>query len=67
MRSLQLQGGPFSEGEADEFIRHPGGEAAVRLRRWDENAKVKDLVTPPLGHFRPYVEDCIRSGAVAAE
>jgi phosphonate degradation associated HDIG domain protein len=67
VRSLQLQGGPFSEGEADEFIRHPGGEAAVRLRRWDENAKVKDLVTPPLGHFRPYVEACIRSGAVAAE
>jgi len=67
VRSLQLQGGAFSEGEADEFIRHPGGEAAVRLRRWDENAKVKDRVTPPLGHFRPYVEACIRPGAVAAE
>ena len=67
VRSLELQGGPFSEDEADEFIRQQGGEAAVRLRRWDERAKVRDLETPPLSHFRPYVEACIRSGAVAAE
>ena len=67
VRSLELQGGPFSEGKADEFILQPGGQAAVRLRRWDERAKVRDLETPPLSHFRPYVESCIRSGAVATE
>ena len=67
VRSLELQGGPFSEDEADEFIRRQGGEAAVRLRRWDERAKVRDLETPPLSHFRPYVEACIRPSAVAAE
>ena len=67
VRSLELQGGPFSEDEADEFIRQQGGEAAVRLRRWDERAKVRDLETPPLSHFRSYVEACIRPSAVAAE
>ncbi|MAJ93433.1 MAG: HD domain-containing protein [Rhodospirillaceae bacterium] len=67
VRSLELQGGPFRDGEADEFIRQLGGEAAVRLRRWDERAKVKDLETPPLSHFCHYVEACIRPGAVAAE
>ena len=67
VRSLELQGGPFSDAEAEVFIKRPGGEAAVRLRRWDESAKVEGLETPPLDHFRPYVEDVFRSGAVAAE
>lgn len=67
VRSLELQGGPFTEREADAFIKRPGGAAAVRLRRWDENAKVEGLETPPLDHFRPYVEDVFRPDAVAAE
>lgn len=67
VRSLELQGGPFTDEEAAAFIKQPGGEAAVRLRRWDEGAKVKDLETPPLEHFRPYVEEVFRPDAVAAE
>ena len=67
VRSLELQGGPFTDEEADEFIRRPGGEAAVRLRRWDEGAKVPGLETPPLEHYRPYVEEVFRPDAVAAE
>ena len=67
VRSLELQGGPFTQAEADEFINQPGGEAAVRLRRWDEGAKVENVKMPPLSHFRPYVEACVRPGAVAAE
>ena len=67
VRSLELQGGPFSEKEALDFIARPGGEAAVRLRRWDEDAKIKNNQTPPLGHFRQYVEACIKPGAIAAE
>lgn len=67
IRSLELQGGPFTEQEASEFFTRRGGEASVRLRRWDEGAKVKGLETPPLSHFRPYVEACVRSDAVAAE
>lgn len=67
VRSLELQGGPFTEEEAGNFIRQPGGEDAVRLRRWDEDAKVKGLETPPLSHFRPYVEAVYRSDSIAAE
>tara|TARA_R110000787_G_scaffold201997_1_gene312806 strand:+ start:209 stop:769 length:561 start_codon:yes stop_codon:yes gene_type:complete len=67
VRSLELQGGPFSANEATDFIARPGGEAAVRLRRWDEDAKVKGKRSPPLEHFRQYVEACVKPDAIAAE
>jgi phosphonate degradation associated HDIG domain protein len=50
-RSLILQGGVFSTSEAEKFIAQAGAEEAVRLRIWDDRAKVDGLVTPPLSHF----------------
>jgi phosphonate degradation associated HDIG domain protein len=55
--SLRLQGGPFAPAEVAAFRRNPHAEAAVALRRWDEEAKVAGLPTPPLEHFRPYLEE----------
>jgi phosphonate degradation associated HDIG domain protein len=49
--SLKLQGGPMSEAEQAVFRANPHAEAAVRLRRYDESAKVRDLETPPASHF----------------
>jgi phosphonate degradation associated HDIG domain protein len=60
VRSLQLQGGPFSTALAAGFIALPGAEAAVRLRRWDEAAKVPDRSTPGLDHFRPHLAASLR-------
>ena len=57
--SLKLQGGPFAAGERDEFIKRPFAAEAVRLRRWDEAGKIYGLRTPPLDHFRRYVEACL--------
>jgi phosphonate degradation associated HDIG domain protein len=56
LRSLHLQGGPFTPDEASQFQNHPHAEAAVALRRFDEQAKVPGLPTPELEHFRPYLE-----------
>jgi len=56
IRSLELQGGPFSAKEAAEFIRLPQASEAVRLRRWDDAAKVPGKATPELKHFRRYLE-----------
>jgi phosphonate degradation associated HDIG domain protein len=56
VRSLALQGGPFSAEAAAEFIAQPHAEEAVRLRRWDEAAKVPGKATPDLAHFRRYLE-----------
>jgi phosphonate degradation associated HDIG domain protein len=54
--SLKLQGGPFSPEEVRDFQQNPHAEAAIALRRWDEEAKVLGLRTPDLDHFRPYLE-----------
>ena len=63
VRSLALQGGPMSETELAEYRASPFAEAATMLRRFDEQAKVKDLVTPPVEHFLRYVAACERGGA----
>lgn len=55
-RSLQLQGGVMTEAEANEFVRHRYGEAAVWLRHYDDAAKVKDLATPKLETYRTLLE-----------
>lgn len=54
--SLKLQGGPMTDGELAEFNANPFAKDAVRLRRWDDEAKVVDLETPPLEHFVKYLE-----------
>lgn len=61
--SLSLQGGPMSPAEVAGFRALPQAAAAVQLRRFDEQAKVKDLATPPVGHFMPHVAACIRPAA----
>jgi phosphonate degradation associated HDIG domain protein len=58
VRSLKLQGGIFSETEAKVFIGQPGAEDAVRVRIWDDLAKVQGLTTPALGHYLNIAERC---------
>lgn len=58
VRSLALQGGPMSEAEVITYQANPHAEAATILRRFDEAAKVKDLATPPVAHFLPYIAAC---------
>ena len=58
--SLSLQGGPMSTAEAADFAGQSQAGAAVRLRRFDEAAKVKNLPTPPLAYFREHVARCFR-------
>ena len=61
VRSLALQGGPMTTEEAAAFRALPHAYAAVRLRRYDEAAKVKGLLTPPAEHFLPPVRACLRA------
>ena len=59
-RSFQLQGGPLSAAEQAKFERNPHAQDAVRLRRWDDLAKVKGLRTPGLRRYREAVQSCLR-------
>ena len=55
-QSLELQGGPFSPAEAAAFERLPYFREAVRLRGWDDAAKVPGLEVPSLEHYRERLE-----------
>jgi phosphonate degradation associated HDIG domain protein len=57
--SLSLQGGPMSAQEVAAFDALPHSAAAVQLRRFDEHAKVRNLETPAVPHFLPYIERCL--------
>lgn len=57
--SLRLQGGAMTEQERLAFEQLPGSAAAVRLRRWDDAAKLTGLQTPPLEHFARQLDACL--------
>jgi gamma-butyrobetaine dioxygenase len=52
IRSLELQGGALTAGEAEVFERNLYSAGAIRLRRWDDRAKVPKLDVPGLRHYR---------------
>lgn len=59
VQSLMLQGGPFNVEEAREFEQHPQFDQAIKVRRWDDEAKVPGLATPDLQHFLRYVREVV--------
>jgi predicted HD phosphohydrolase len=60
-RSLELQGGFYSTEDAARFIAQAHAFDAVKLRRWDDAAKVPGRPTPGLEHFARVLEICQRS------
>lgn len=54
--SFALQGGPMSGDECAAFEGRPHWEAAVQLRRWDDQAKVPGLATSTLADHAPLLE-----------
>ncbi|MFC5428769.1 phosphonate degradation HD-domain oxygenase [Paraburkholderia denitrificans] len=56
VRSLELQGGIFNAEQSREFAQRPYADDAIRLRRWDDLAKVAGKPTPGLNHFLRIVE-----------
>ncbi len=61
--SLKVQGGIFTKEEAEEFINKPQMKEAVEMRRYDDQAKILNKVTPSLEHFRQYVENSFQASA----
>lgn len=49
--SLELQGGAYSVEEAVQFVSQPFAHEAIRLRRYDDAAKVAGRSTPAFEHF----------------
>ena len=55
-RSLELQGGIFTDAEAEAFIAQPHAADAVRVRLWDDMAKSADAVTPSVDRYLALAE-----------
>ena len=60
-RSLTLQGGIFSRAETEAFLAKPFAQNAMRVRRWDDAAKVAGEQTPPLAHYLEISSRCLRA------
>lgn len=54
--TLKLQGGPMAAHEVAQFETEPLHSQAVRVRRWDDQGKVKGLKTPSLEDYRALIE-----------
>jgi len=51
IRSLELQGGPLGPDDIQSFEANPYHQGAVRLRRWDDAAKIPGLQVPVVEHY----------------
>ena len=63
--SLRLQGGQMSPAELAAFRSPPNWEDALRLRKWDDLAKIANLATPSLAHFLPMLDKLVVSASEA--
>ena len=61
VQSLALQGGPFTADDVAAFEQHDHWEDAVRLRRYDDMAKIPGMATPDLEHYRSHMMAGLRA------
>ena len=61
IQSLQLQGGLMSNNEVVAFEKNQYFSDAVRLRKWDDAAKVPGLKTAGLRSYRDLIQQASRS------
>ena len=61
-KSLELQGGPFVGEELKMFTADPLSKEMVRLRRWDDAAKVVGVQgeTPRAGEYAGMIEEHLK-------
>ena len=62
-RSLAVQGGALAPAERAAFEGLPFANAAVKLRRWDDAAKVEGMTLPPLATYAPLLRRVTTRGA----
>lgn len=54
--TLKLQGGPMDAAEVAAFRRLANLDDIVRVRVWDDEAKVAGRATPSFDHYRPLLQ-----------
>ena len=58
-KSLEFQGGPFRGKELEKFANDPLSEDMIRLRKWDDGAKIVGIadITPRVTVYQPLIEE----------
>ena len=56
IHSLNLQGGPMSAEEVEDFEKNPNLKKIIQVRYLDEAGKRDDMETPDFQHFAPMVQ-----------
>ncbi len=64
-QTLALQGGPMTDAEAAAFEADPLHRQMLRLRGFDEAAKIPGADVPGLDHWRPIIEAHLRAQEAA--
>ncbi len=62
LQSLREQGGKMSAAEIAEFESEPNRDAAVLVRKWDDNGKTPGRSTPTISDFVPDLEAAVAAG-----
>ncbi len=61
LQTLTYQGGPMEEGEALVFENNLHFDLIIRMRRWDEAAKMQDFKTPDLDYYLNYIREYLEN------
>ena len=61
IHSLNLQGGPMSKAEINDFEKNPNLKKILKVRLYDDAGKIPDMVTPSFWHFAPLVQKMVDS------
>eukprot|EP00043_Microstomoeca_roanoka_P018067 m.191728 g.191728 ORF g.191728 m.191728 type:complete len:521 (+) comp16761_c5_seq1:100-1662(+) len=64
--TLKHQGGIMTAEEATAFEQDADFELYCQIRRWDENAKIKDLEVPDVRSYKDMMKHCL-AGALWAD
>lgn len=65
--TLKLQGGPMDAEEVAAFRQLPELNDIVRVRVWDDEAKVAGRKTPPFDHYRPLLQRLVDMHCATAD
>jgi phosphonate degradation associated HDIG domain protein len=60
-KTLEYQGGPMDESEAAAFEQYPLFDLIIKMRKWDEEAKIEHKPLPDLMHYRQMVSHHLAS------
>ena len=63
-KTLAWQGGPMNDGEALAFEQHPLFELMIKMRQWDDEAKVEHMEIGSLEKYHHMIVNHLVSGGV---